>query len=109
MCQCKGVEAMKKIVLLCAAGMSTSLLVTKMRKAAEEAGFKCDIDAYPVAKAPEVGADADVVLLGPQVRFNLAKVQEQCPGIPVESIDMAAYGMMDGKKVISRVMELVKE
>ena len=29
---------MKNILLCCAAGMSTSLLVTKMKKAAQEAG-----------------------------------------------------------------------
>lgn len=98
---------MKKIVLLCAAGMSTSLLVTKMQKAAEEEGIECDINAYSIAQAKEVGADADIILLGPQVRFNLAKVKEQCPNCPVESIDMAAYGMMDGAKVIKRVKEVL--
>lgn len=98
---------MKKIVLLCAAGMSTSLLVTKMQKAAAEEGMECDINAYSIAQAKEVGADADIILLGPQVRFNLAKVKEQCPHCPVEAIDMAAYGMMDGAKVIKRVKEVL--
>lgn len=98
---------MKKIVLLCAAGMSTSLLVTKMKKAAADEGIECDIDAYSIAQAKEVGADADIILLGPQVRFNLAKVKEQCPNCPVEAIDMAAYGMMDGAKVIKRVKEVL--
>ena len=46
-------------------------------------------------------------LLGPQVRFNLAKVKEQCPNCPVEAIDMAAYGAMDGAKVIRRVKEVL--
>ena len=98
---------MKKIVLLCAAGMSTSLLVTKMQKAALEEGLECDINAYSIAQAKEVGADADIILLGPQVRFNLTKVKEQCPNCPVEAIDMAAYGMMDGAKVIKRVKEVL--
>ena len=98
---------MKKIVLLCAAGMSTSLLVTKMQKAALEEGLECDINAYSIAQAKEVGADADIILLGPQVGFNLAKVKEQCPNCPVEAIDMAAYGMMDGAKVIKRVKEVL--
>lgn len=98
---------MKKIVLLCAAGMSTSLLVTKMKKAAADEGIECEIDAYSIAQAKEVGADADIILLGPQVRFNLAKVKEQCPNCPVEAIDMAAYGMMDGAKVIKRVKEVL--
>ena len=92
---------MKKIVLVCAAGMSTSLLVNKMRAAAADQGYECEINAYPVSEAAQVGASADIVLLGPQVRYNLSKVKEQCPNCPVEAIDMTAYGMMDGKKVLA--------
>ena len=36
----------KKIVLFCAAGMSTSLLVNKMKQAAAKAGKDYDIAAY---------------------------------------------------------------
>lgn len=91
---------MRKIVLLCAAGMSTSLLVTKMREAAAQMGYECQIDAYAIAEAVEVGKDADIILLGPQVRFNMNKVKGLCPSIPVESIDMRIYGKMDGKAVV---------
>lgn len=98
---------MRKIVLLCAAGMSTSMLVIKMKKYAESEGYDCEIDAHAVSEAKQYGAEADIVLLGPQVRFNLAKVKEQCPNCPVEAIDMAAYGAMDGAKVIRRVKEVL--
>lgn len=91
---------MRNIVLVCAAGMSTSLLVNKMRAAAAEMNYECEINAYPISEAQSAGAKADIVLLGPQVRYNLAKVKEQCPHCPVEAIDMTAYGMMDGKKVL---------
>lgn len=97
---------MRKIVLLCAAGMSTSMLVTKMKKAADEQGYEVEIQAYPVAEAKTRGEDADIVLLGPQVRFHLAKVKEQV-SCPVEAIDMSAYGMMDGVKVLQRVKEVL--
>ena len=42
---------MRKVVLLCAAGMSTSLLVNKMRDAAKEEGYDCEINAYALATA----------------------------------------------------------
>lgn len=64
---------MKKIVLLCSAGMSTSMLVKKMQAAAEAENYACEIAAYPMTEAGNKAADADVVLLGPQVSFNLAK------------------------------------
>lgn len=56
---------MKKIVLLCAAGMSTSILVKKMQEAAKADNFDCEIAAYPTSEAKDKATDADVILLGP--------------------------------------------
>lgn len=100
---------MKKIVLFCAAGMSTSLLVNKMREEAKNVGYDCEIEAYPMSKVSKEGAGADIILLGPQVRFQMASIQKQCPDVPVEGIDMMAYGMMDGKKVIAQVKSRLGE
>jgi PTS system cellobiose-specific IIB component len=101
----KEVIAMRKIVLLCNAGMSTSALVTKMRQAAEKISYECEINAYAAGEALKVTNGADIVLLGPQVKYLLNKVKEEVKPIPVEVIDMMAYGMMDGGKVINRVKE----
>ena len=49
---------MKKIVLMCSNGMSTSLMVAKMREAAAKAGYECTINAYSLAAAKEVGTEA---------------------------------------------------
>ena len=61
----------KVIMLACAAGMSTSLLVSKMQKAATEKGFDAEIFAVAAAEAQDYveKQHVDVVLLGPQVRF----------------------------------------
>lgn len=55
---------MKKIVLLCAAGMSTSVLVKKMKEASEKEGLNYDINAYSVSELANVGKTADIILLG---------------------------------------------
>lgn len=99
---------MKNIVLFCAAGMSTSLLVTKMEKAAAEEGFECKIAAYSLNELKAQGPGADIVLLGPQVRYNLDKVKQALPDKPVAVIDMKQYGMMDGKGVIAAVHKLLE-
>ena len=98
---------MKKIILLCAAGMSTSMLVKKMQEAAAAENFECEIAAYPTAEAKDKASDADVILLGPQVRFAKDKVVAACPGIPVEAIDMKLYGRMDGKGVLETAKKLI--
>lgn len=93
---------MRKIVLLCAAGMSTSALVRKMKEAANDSGYECEISAHPVAEAKNY-SDADYILLGPQVRYRLKEVQGQLPDNKVEVIDMKDYGMMNGKAVLDHV------
>lgn len=98
---------MRKIVLLCASGMSTSILVVKMQAASKEIGYETTIEANSISKVVEATKGADIVLLGPQVRFNIQNVKDKCPGIPVEPIDIQAYGMMDGKMVIEHVKEVL--
>ena len=99
---------MKKVILLCNQGMSTSALVAKMSAAAKNQGLDYSIAAYAVDTAKTNAADADVILLGPQVRYKLTFVKEILPDKPVEVIDMAAYGMMDGAAVVKRAQKLME-
>ncbi len=80
---------MTKIVLLCAAGMSTSALVRKMKDAAKAEDYECDISAHSVSEAKNYQS-ADMILLGPQVRYRLKEVQGELPNNKVEVIDMKA-------------------
>ncbi len=98
---------MKKIVLLCASGMSTNMFVKKMKEAAKALEYECTISAFSTAEAETEAADADIILLGPQVRFSKSRVEAQCPGRPVEVIDMHAYGRMDGRTVMERAIKLL--
>ena len=99
---------MKKVILLCNQGMSTSALVAKMSAAAKNQGLDYSIAAYAVDTAKTNAADADVILLGPQVRYKLNFVKEIFPDKPVEVIDMASYGMMDGAAVVKRAQKLME-
>ena len=97
---------MKKILLVCSAGMSTSLLVTKMREAAKQKGVEVGIDALPVAEASTAVEHVDIVLLGPQVRFQKATVEKLVKGrIPVEVMDMRLYGTMNGKAILEDALQ----
>lgn len=104
---------MKRIVLCCSAGMSTSLVVTKMEKAAAERGLELKI--YAIAEQSlrdELGHYGDeiiAVLLGPQVRFKLAenKTLTDEHGIPIAVIDSVAYGTLNGAKVLDQALSLV--
>lgn len=104
--------AKKTIMLVCSAGMSTSLLVTKMQKAAEEKGLEAEIFAVSASEADQQLAtkSVDVLLLGPQVRFMKAQFEQKLAskGIPLDVIDMRNYGMMDGAKVLEQAEGLMK-
>ncbi|HCM89429.1 MULTISPECIES: PTS sugar transporter subunit IIB [Vagococcus] len=103
----------KTIMLVCSAGMSTSLLVTKMEKAAEERGLEADIFAVSASEADGhlEKQEVDVMLLGPQVRFMKAQFEEKLAGknIPLEVINMSDYGMMNGENVLDAALKLMGE
>ncbi|WP_159722755.1 PTS sugar transporter subunit IIB [Enterococcus sp. CSURQ0835] len=104
---------MKRIMLVCSAGMSTSLLVTKMEKAAEAQGMEADIFAVSASEADAKLEDSehpiDVMLLGPQVRFMKSQFEDKLAGknVPLAVIDMKDYGMMNGESVLKTAMELI--
>ncbi len=66
----------KHIYLFCSAGMSTSLLVSKMRAQAEKYEVPVIIEAFPETLAGEKGQNADVVLLGPQIAYMLPEAAD---------------------------------
>lgn len=94
----------KNILLVCAAGMSTSLLVSKMKNVALEDGKDYEIEAISAGEFDNVleTKQMDVVLLGPQVRFRKKEFEKKLngTGIQVGVIDMSDYGMMNGSKVL---------
>ncbi|MCI1894271.1 MAG: PTS sugar transporter subunit IIB [Lactobacillus sp.] len=96
----------KTIMLVCSAGMSTSLLVSKMQKASEAQGLDTEIFATAASDADNALAtkNPDILMLGPQVRYLLGQFQKKVNNIPVEVINMQDYGMMNGEKVLKEAV-----
>ncbi|OYD09033.1 PTS sugar transporter subunit IIB [Paludifilum halophilum] len=102
---------MKKILLACSSGMSTSLLVTKMSEHAKSIGDEAEIWAVGQDRAKKEMENADVVLIGPQMSFLKKELQGEGEkyGVPVDVIDTVAYGMADGKKAYEQALNLMGE
>lgn len=98
---------MVKILLVCSAGMSTSMMVKKMQEAAEAKGLEAEIWAVGDAEAAKNMENADIMMLGPQVRFLESKMKAIAGGKPVTVIDMQAYGTMNGAKVLEQALKLL--
>lgn len=94
-----------KIILACAAGMSTSMLVERMKKSAEERGIDLVIDAVAVTSLAAHLDGVQIILLGPQVSYLLNQISEEYAPIPVKVIEMMDYGMMNGTKVLDDAMK----
>ncbi len=100
---------MKKIMLCCSSGMSTSLLVKKMQEEAARRGLDTDIRAYGASEFDIQMPHYQVVLLGPQVKYMLPDLKARAAGhgIPVDVINMMDYGMQRGDKVLDHALSLI--
>lgn len=101
---------MIRIGLFCASGMSTSILVNKIKAVAENKNIEINIKAFPESEMVKVLDEIDVALLGPQVRFFLDKAKAICEpkGIKIDVINMKDYGMMDGEKILTMALGLLE-
>ena len=98
---------MKTIAIVCGAGMSSSLLVNKIKEAAAKEGKDYEVFHSESSNVQYKCQNADCILVGPQTRFDIPKFQKLLPGVPVDVIDMRAYGTMNGKAVLEHAEKLM--
>ena len=89
-------------MLVCNAGMSTSMLVSKIERAAKNQGIELEVAAFPLTQAEKA-----IVMLGPQVRHCLPQLKKATDKTPIEVIDMKDYGLMNGANVLKKALEIV--
>ena len=100
---------MKKILLMCSAGMSTSMVVKKMQQAAEKNNIDVEIDSAGLEKFTDKLEEFDVFLLGPQVRFKKDDFAEKAAQYDKEVavIDSVDYGGLKGEKILNFALDLI--
>ncbi|GEK91998.1 PTS sugar transporter subunit IIB [Alkalibacterium kapii] len=100
---------MINILLVCSAGMSTSMLVKKMQEAAEKRDLEAKVWAVGDSESHEESKKADIILLGPQVKYLESKMKDRVNNEkPVSVIDMRVYGTMNGEKALDNALEAHK-
>lgn len=99
------------ILLACASGMSTSLVVKKMEEAAKEKGIECKIWAVSQDIVEEEMKKADVLLIGPQMRFLKGKLEPKANeiGIKLDVIKPMDYGRCDGNAILNTAISMIKK
>ncbi len=103
-----------QVLIICAAGMSSSLLIDAIEKAGSEAEYSLNVITYHSFGSAywDFGKDpVDVVMVAPQVRFLRKRIQKLASphGIPVIVIEPMSYGMADGESLLQQVMSAINE
>lgn len=96
-----------KILLCCNAGMSSSILVSKIRAAGEKRNLDIIIKAVASSSIKDEVGKWDVCLVGPQLVYAVESIKEQL-NIPVASVEPRVYALADGDKALDFAMSLKK-
>ncbi|MEZ9134353.1 PTS sugar transporter subunit IIB [Vibrio sp. 10N.286.52.B1] len=98
----------KKIFLVCSAGMSTSMVVNKMREAADARGLDAEIKAYSVSEFSDVVDQYEVCMVAPQIKYEFERLSGICAdkGLKCGQIGMMEYGMMNGAAILDATLAL---
>lgn len=96
-----------RILLVCNAGMSSSILVGKIKKAAEARGMEIKIEAKSNNGISSEKGNWDVCLVGPQIIYAVDSIKAAI-GIPVQAVEPRTYAMADGDKALDQALNLLK-
>lgn len=101
---------MIKILLCCSAGASTSILVKSMRMAAKKQNIECVIVATSITQLPQYISKVDVVLVAPQLNYELNRIQEKALAyhVKVFLIGRGDYGQMNGERILLQTLHKIE-
>ena len=98
-----------KIVLVSYSGTSASILKDRMSAWAHANLVDAEIIISSLSGLNEGKEDADIILVGPQVRCALASVRELVPEtIPVLAVDTRDFGMAKGDRVMQDALAEIR-
>lgn len=97
-----------KIAILCSAGISTSILLKKIQEEVQKEKLSYEIEAYAVCEAVQAGSNCDIILLTPQVRFNLEKIKQLFPKHTIALMAQKDFDQADGKAILTQIKNLAK-
>lgn len=99
-----------KIVLCCAGGFSTTMLMDSMKKTIKDSKAlnieDFNIIAIPVDVLQSEVEDCDILVIGPQIAHRLEYIKPLIDPyhIPYVIVDQETYGRMDGATVVKMAL-----
>lgn len=96
------------IMLICAGGMSTGILMKKMTKWGDEKGRPINVKAYGILGFESEVDQYDVLLIGPQISYKLNDIKNSVDK-PVAQIASFDYAIGNVDNIMKSVDELLKK
>ncbi|MEG2489330.1 PTS sugar transporter subunit IIB [Anaerorhabdus sp.] len=98
------------ILLVCACGASTSIVVEAMKESLSEDEKNYFIEAKSVQEIRDCIGKYDVILIAPQIRYQKKRIEKLAEpyDIVIEDIDPSTYGTCNGKKIMDVLRKLKK-
>ena len=97
-----------KILLVCAGGMSTGLLMKKMEAYWEDQGVDLEIMAAGTSEYDELCQDYDIILVGPQIAYRLEEIRNTS-GLPTEAIPSFDYAVANCPNIMKLANKLYSQ
>ena len=101
------------VLLICAAGMSSTCLAQNMKKAAKQLQrTDIKISAHSEYEIEGYLDEADVCLLGPHLKTMEDSIREMARedyNVPVKCIPSEIYGALDGLSALQLAIDLYEE
>lgn len=94
-----------KILILCNAGMSSSILTKKIKEASEKQNKKIIVSAKSMADVEDEKGNWDICLVAPQIMYAVENIKSVL-NIPTQVIDFKCYAMSDGEKILESAVLL---
>lgn len=96
------------ILLICYAGMSTSILAQKLADEAERRGYEAStVRAVPMTELEENLEGVTAIILGPQVRFAEKDARAIAGPIPLMVASPQDFGLMRADAIMDQIEALL--
>lgn len=87
------------ILLVCAGGFSTSILVKKIQEWAENNGEDITVNSTDKETYKQMWTDYDCILTGPQISYAMDEIKEEV-SIPVAGMEPMDYALGNAENVV---------
>ena len=95
-----------KVLLMCANGLSTGILMNKMNQWAKQNNEDLEVKAIPIDDYLSVYKDYDVL---PQMRYKIKDVQKAVTDRPSAVINPSDYALGNVENIIKEIKKMIKE